>query len=288
MMDSTLPPPGMRRHKDPLAMAAAVFEQQASFRFETGATTHVGRVRTENEDSYITHPDVGLWCVADGMGGYEAGKLASSSVVEALRTIGQPASPADLLARFQDRVLQANNELRRAGEERGLETFGTTVVALLIFERFFACSWAGDSRTYRIRQGALTQISRDHTEVQNLVDQGQLTPEEARRWPGRNIINRAIGVTALPDLDLVQGVVENGDVFVLCSDGLTGHVEDAEILAGVADRSPQAACDHLVELTLSRGASDNVTVIVVACEPRDAGAPVAPAPAVTDADGREA
>ncbi|MDR6871063.1 protein phosphatase [Bosea sp. BE125] len=287
-MDSTLPPPSMRASNDPLAMLAGALDQQASFRFETGATTDVGKVRSENEDSYIVHADAGLWCVADGMGGYEAGKLASSSVVEALRTIGQAASAADLLARFQDRVLQANIGLRKAGEERGLATFGTTVVALLIYERFFACCWAGDSRTYRVRQGQLSQISRDHTEVQDLVDQGQLTPEEAKRWPGRNIITRAIGVSDLPDLDLIQGVVEDRDVFVLCSDGLTGHVSDAEILAGVAGRAPQAACDHLVELTLARGASDNVTVIVVACEPKDAEAPVSPSPARSDADGREA
>jgi protein phosphatase len=288
MMESTLPPPGMRLAKDPLAMVAAALQPQPSFRFETGATTHVGMVRKQNEDSFITHPDAGLWCVADGMGGYEAGKLASSTVVETLRTIGQAASPADLLARFQDRVLQANNALRQAGEERGLDTFGTTIVSLLVYERFFACSWAGDSRCYRVRQGGLTQISRDHTEVQDLVDQGQLTPEEAKRWPGRNIINRAIGVNTLPDLDLVQGAVENGDVFVLCSDGLTGHVEDEEILAGVCNHPPQGACDKLVELTLARGASDNVTVIIVACEAKEAGAPAAPLPATTDADAREA
>lgn len=287
MDGSTLPPPGIRPFKDPLAVLAAL-EQHASFRFETGATTNVGRVRKENEDSFITHPDAGLWCVADGMGGYEAGKLASSTIVEGLRTIGQAASPADLLARFQDRVMQANTALRRAGYERGLDTFGTTIVALLVYERFFACSWAGDSRTYRVRNGELSQISRDHTEVQDLVDAGQLTPDEAKRWPGRNIITRAIGVTELPDLDLVQGVVENGDVFVLCSDGLTGHVADSEIRAAVCEHAPQAACDHLVELTLARGASDNVTVIVVACEPRDADSPATPVPAMTDADRREA
>jgi protein phosphatase len=287
MMERTLPPPGIRP-VDPLAMLAGALGGQVSFAVTTGAASHVGRVRTENEDSFIVHADVGLWCVADGMGGYEAGKLASSTVVDTLRTVGQPASPADLLARVQDRVLQANGALRRHGEEQGLGTFGTTVVALLIYERFFACCWAGDSRTYRVRGGAISQISRDHTQVQDLVEAGQLTPDEAKRWPGRNIITRAIGVEDLPELDLVQGVVEEDDVFVLCSDGLTGHVDDAEILAGVAGREPQAACDHLIELTLSRGANDNVTVIVVACGKKEADGSSAPIPGRTDIDGHEA
>jgi protein phosphatase len=288
MMERTLPPPGIRPAVDPLAMLAGALGSQTSFNLVTGAATHVGKVRSENEDSFIVHPDVGLWCVADGMGGYQAGKLASSTVVEALRTVGQPASPADLLARVQDRVLQANAALRQHGEEQGLGTFGTTVVSLLIYERFFACCWAGDSRTYRIRRGEIGQISRDHTQVQDLVDAGQLTPEEAKRWPGRNVITRAIGVEDLPELDLVQGIVEEDDVFVLCSDGLTGHVADSEILAGIAGREPQAACDHLVELTLSRGANDNVTVIVVACGRKEADAAPSPAPARADTDGHEA
>jgi protein phosphatase len=288
-MERTLPPPGIRPQIDPLAMLAGAIGGESSFTIVTGAATDVGKVRVENEDSFILHPDVGLWCVADGMGGYEAGKLASSSVVEALRTVGQPASPADLLARVQDRVMQANASLRRYGQEAGLGTFGTTVVALLIYERFFACCWAGDSRTYRVRQGEISQISRDHTQVQDLVDQGQLTPDEAKRWPGRNIITRAIGVEDLPELDLVQGVVEEGDVFVLCSDGLTGHVADEEIRAGVEGRHPQAACDHLVELTLSRGATDNVTVIVVACGKKtEVDGSLASVPARTDTDAYEA
>lgn len=264
-MESTVPPPGIRAIAGAHALAAGALEPERPFRFDTGALSDVGRVRKENEDSFITHPEAGLWCVADGMGGYEAGKFASSSVVQALSTVGQAASAADLLARFQDRLAHANDAMRATGREQGIGTFGTTVVALLVHERHFACVWAGDSRCYRLRAGRLEQISRDHTEVQDLVDRGMLTPAEAKRWPGRNVITRAIGVTEEPELELVQGTVEPDDRFVLCSDGLTGHVNDDEIEAWVGSLEPDEACARLIETTLARGANDNVTVIVLAC-----------------------
>lgn len=243
--------------------------------FVTGAATHVGRVRQENEDSYVVRPDLGMWAVADGMGGYEAGKLASSTVATVLGTIGKAVTARDLLARFEDRLLRANSDLRQIGREEGIETFGTTVAALLVAETFYACSWCGDSRVYLVRKGAIRQLTRDHTQVQELVDEGRITPEEARYWPGRNVITRAIGIVDDPELDLVDGRVEDGDVFLLCSDGLTGVVGDAEILAVAAADEPQAACDRLIEKTLARGAPDNVTIVVVRCALRPE--PTAPA-----------
>lgn len=274
MIESTVPPPGMRAAANAEALAVSAFAAARPFRFDTAALSDVGRVRKENEDSFIVHADAGLWCVADGMGGYEAGKFASSSVADALATVGQAASAADLLARFQDRLAHANDAMRAAGRAQGLGTFGTTVVALLIHERHFACVWSGDSRCYRLRGERLEQISRDHTEVQDLVDRGMLTPEEARRWPGRNVITRAIGVSDEPDTEVVQGDVEQGDVFVLCSDGLTGHVDDGEIRTCVVTLEPEEACARLIEMTLARGASDNVTVIVLACRSSEGAIPV--------------
>ncbi|WP_082767352.1 PP2C family protein-serine/threonine phosphatase [Bosea sp. PAMC 26642] len=231
--------------------------------FETGAITHVGRVRRENEDSFVLQPEFGVWAVADGMGGHENGALASGTLAAAVESIGPAASAPDLLARLERSVLEANADLLRQSRKRGGVAMGSTLAALLVHEQHFACVWSGDSRIYLVRDGQIIQLSRDHTEVQDLVDKGVLSPDEALRSPRRHVITRAIGVHDIPELDLDNGELEDGDIFILCSDGLTGHVSDAEILAAVDGQAAQAACDALLALTLDRGANDNVTVIVV-------------------------
>jgi protein phosphatase len=230
--------------------------------FDVGATSHPGRVRQINEDSYLVAPASGIFAVADGMGGHEAGALASSTVVQCLESIGTAVSAADLLARLEDRILRANMALHEIATKRG-KIVGSTVAILLTFEDHFACVWSGDSRIYRVRDGSISQLSRDHTEVRDLVERGLLTPEEARVWPRRNVITRAIGVREEPELELEHGTLVSGDVFVICSDGLTGHVEDREILASTETAPCQQASDALVALTLERGATDNVTVVVL-------------------------
>lgn len=233
--------------------------------FDTGATSDPGKVRAANEDRCLAAPAYGLWAVADGMGGHEAGALAAQTVVDTLATLGPPASAPDLLARFEDRILKANRSIRDIARERGGVTMGSTVAALLIHEGHFAAVWCGDSRIYRVREGTVAQISRDHTEAQDLVEKGLLTPEEARTWPRRNVITRAIGVSDEPEMELEHGAILTGDVYILCSDGLTGHVEDREIGASAKSGDAQRICDALVALTLDRGAEDNVTVVAVRC-----------------------
>ena len=237
--------------------------------FDVGATTHPGKVRTVNEDGFLVAAEIGVFAVADGMGGHEAGALASSTVVQNLETIGIAASAADLLARLEDRILKANAALKEIANGRG-KIVGSTVAILLTFEEHFACVWSGDSRIYRVRDGGISQLSRDHTEVRDLVERGLLTAEEAKTWPRKNVITRAIGVRDEPELELEHGLLEPGDRFVICSDGLTGHVEDTEILAHAANGSSQTVSDALVALTLERGAADNVTVVVVKYLPRGA------------------
>lgn len=236
--------------------------------FESGAATHVGKVRRRNEDSYLVQPQIGLWAVADGMGGEEAGDVASAAVVEALQSIEPPTSAAELLTRCEDRVVEANRRLTDIARERGEGTvIGTTLAMLLTYDDHFACVWAGDSRIYRIRGSQIEQISRDHTEVQALVEDGVITAEEAKTWPGRNVITRAIGVSDEPELEMEYDKLAPDDVFVLCSDGLTAHISDSEILKNVVGIGSQLACDTLVALTLERGAVDNVTVVVVRYRP---------------------
>lgn len=235
-----------------------------TFRFETGAQTHTGRVRDHNEDRFLANPGSGVWLVADGMGGHHGGELASASIVTHVESVGRAASAPDLQARFVDRIARANDEIQGIAKANGA-TIGSTLAALLAYDQHFAAVWSGDSRIYMVRDGELMQVSRDHTEAQELLDSGAISYDEAANWPRKNVITRAIGVTAAPELDQRYGVLCDADTFVLCSDGLTGHVSDNEILELTYDRTPQEACDELVNLTLERGATDNVTVVIVRC-----------------------
>lgn len=234
----------------------------AALPFESYGVSHKGCVRQLNEDSYLMEPQSGLWLVADGMGGHDAGEVASASIVEHLATIGIASSAPDLRARFEDRLNRAHTEIRKISRQRGV-TIGSTVAALLAMDGRFACLWSGDSRVYLVRNGAISQISRDHTEVQELLDRGMISPSEARNWPRRNVITRAVGVSDEIVIDFQQGEILPGDVFVLSTDGLTAHVTDAEIQAAVVSAIPQAACEKLLAMVLARGGSDNVTIVLV-------------------------
>ena len=229
---------------------------------ESFGVSHKGCVRDHNEDNYLVEPQTGLWVVADGMGGHEAGELASASIVDHLATIGIPSSAPDLRARFEDRLNRANAEIRNISRSRGI-TIGSTFAALLAMDGRFACLWAGDSRIYLVRNGRISQVSKDHSEVQELLDRGVISAEEALTWPRSNVITHAVGVSDQLRIDFQQGVLMAGDVFVLSTDGLTAHVRDAEIEAAVRSAAPQAACRSLLETVLARGGSDNVTIVLV-------------------------
>lgn len=237
------------------------------FVFDTGAASHPGRVRNHNEDCFLARPASGLWLVSDGMGGHKAGDFASRTIAESANWIGIPTSAHDLKCRFMDRLLLAHDDIRKQSEKLGGATVGATVVALLAFEHHFACIWSGDSRIYLLRDRALHQMTTDHTEVNELLRAGTITREQAESWPRKNVITRAIGVFETPETEEKYGTLQPGDVFLLCSDGLTGHVTDEEIATHLLHPGAQEVCDRLIELTLSRGARDNVTVLVVRCLP---------------------
>ncbi|GJE13951.1 PP2C family protein-serine/threonine phosphatase [Methylobacterium longum] len=254
------------RSLDPFDVPLAELDKPYRPPFRCAAATDTGRVRQINEDNYLLAPEIGVFAVADGMGGHAAGDVASATTIECLASIGTAVSPGDLFSRTQDRILRANMAIQELARDRG-HIIGTTVAVLLAFENDFACVWLGDSRIYRIRGGAIAQLSRDHTEVQRLLDEGTLTPEEAKAYPRRNVVTRAVGVQAEPELGMTHGAMEVGDVFLICSDGLTGHAEPAQILAELDGADPQAACDALIALALADGGTDNVTVVVVRYEP---------------------
>lgn len=238
---------------------------EVRFTFDTGAQSHPGRIRKHNEDSFLARPASGLWLVADGMGGHRAGDFASRTITESANWIGIPTSAHDLKCRFVDRLHIAHDEIRKQSSVLGGVTIGATLAALLTYEHHFACIWAGDSRIYLLRENALHQVTTDHTEANELLRTGAITREQAAAWPRKNVITRAIGVFEQPETDEKYGTLRPGDVFLLCSDGLTAHVNDDEIADHLRHPGAQEICDSLIELTLSRGARDNVTVIVVRC-----------------------
>ena len=237
-----------------------------TYRIECEAATDTGVVRDLNEDSFLSRPDLGIWLVADGMGGHDAGDFASRTLVEQLEKLQPAASAPALLTALEQQVVHANGLLRQAARARGPRAvIGCTLATLVIFGDAFACVWSGDSRIYRVRHGLIEQVTRDHTEAQELVDRGTLTAEEAKTWPRRNVVTRAIGVFDEPELEMVQGRLEDGDVFVICSDGLTQHVGDEEIGRLANLRPLRVAVEQMIATTLERGARDNVTVVTVAC-----------------------
>jgi serine/threonine protein phosphatase PrpC len=233
---------------------------------DSSGGTHVGKVRKQNEDNLIARPEIGLWAVADGMGGLDAGNVASAIVIEHLEQMPIPDAAATLLRDCSERMRAANREIRSVARERDVSMMGTTVAILLASGPYYACLWSGDSRIYRVRATQIAQLTHDHSEAQEMLDQGLLTPDDARNWPRKNIITRAIGVFPDVELDIVHGEIETGDVFVLCSDGLTNHLEDTEIAVHASTGSAQDICGRLIQTTLDRGAQDNVTVIVVRFE----------------------
>ncbi|SIS57410.1 PP2C family protein-serine/threonine phosphatase [Paracoccus saliphilus] len=246
-------------------------EANRLFSFDVGALTDKGRVRSHNEDSIASFPELGLWAVADGMGGHSAGDVASALIVEELGSLGVSVSAQDQRARMMERLDRAHHRISEHAHDNDLGTAGTTIAALLIHETELSCVWAGDSRIYLLRDGTLTPLTRDHSEIAQMVASGVMTEEEARVAPGRNVITRAIGIGSEPRPETVSGVVKPGDRLLLCSDGLTEHLEDAELATILSE--PQSAtetAEELIAITLQRGARDNVSVIVVDCEARDA------------------
>jgi len=229
---------------------------------QSWAATHQGGRRT-NQDRYISRPEIGLWAVADGAGGHEAGEVAATLVVEALAAIPVGLEPTPLLAAVCGAIDAAHAGTQVEAATRG-GMVASTVVVLLAQAGFWACGWAGDSRAYLLRDGTLRQVTRDHSLVQELVDIGTLSPEAAEGHPHANVITRAVGAgDAALELDKVSDVLLLGDRFLLCSDGLTKclSVEEIATLLGAPGGVPPT--ELLLTAALARGAKDNVTVLAV-------------------------
>jgi serine/threonine protein phosphatase PrpC len=234
-------------------------------RFECVSRTHVGLRRKINEDSLFADPERGLWAVADGMGGHDAGEIASTMVTDALRCLPVSADLDGLAAQAVEALRQVNRnliDLARSGESMRPATIGTTVVGLAIANDEFRCFWMGDSRAYRLRDGEIARVSHDHSLVQTLVDAGMLAPEDAESHANANLITRAVGAAETVDVEIVSGDARPGDLFLLASDGLTRVVRDDELAAELERDDLERAADNLIETVLARGAPDNVSLII--------------------------
>jgi len=230
--------------------------------------TDVGIIRSGNEDNYLMVPDRGIFVVADGMGGHAAGEVASEMAVRSVaRDLGSLRGLSDdqVAERMRVSIRAANSTIfQRTLTEHDKRGMGTTVTALVLYDTRFLIGQVGDSRCYLLRDGKLTQITKDHSYVQEQVDAGYLTPEQARAHPYSNVITRCVGANSDVMPDVYVGAVRPKDVFLLASDGLTGMLEDhqlAEVLH--ADRMPQEQVDDLVAEANRHGGLDNITAIIV-------------------------
>jgi serine/threonine protein phosphatase PrpC len=240
---------------------------QEQMLMEAAALTDVGRVRSANEDAYGLCPEAGLFVVCDGMGGAAAGEVASNAAVAAVtEALCDPQIAGDPRRAIEVGIAEANRRVfSRSEEELSLHGMGTTLVSLLVREGRVWIAHVGDSRCYRFRGGSLERMTQDHSLVDEQVRLGQMTPAEAEMSPLRNVITRAIGTrdTVVPDIQEVA--TEHGDLFLMCSDGLSKEVSEArlaELLSG--DTSDlQAACRWLIEDANASGGSDNITAVLV-------------------------
>jgi PPM family protein phosphatase len=233
------------------------------------AATDVGRMRSNNEDSYLSQQPVAA--VADGMGGHRAGEVASAIAIEelsALRERGPWENETAATEALKQAVLRANRRIREmASSDRQLNGMGTTLVALLEDGDLVHLANVGDSRAYLLREGELSQVTVDHSLVQELVDEGRLSQEDAERHPQRSVITRALGIDPEVEFDLFTYKLQAGDRLLLCSDGLSDVVEPAQIRNVLLRvRNPQQAAERLIEVANEHGGPDNITVIVVAAE----------------------
>jgi serine/threonine protein phosphatase PrpC len=239
--------------------------------FDYAAISDTGRVRTHNEDAVVVAPDIGLVVLADGMGGYAAGEVASDIAVSVIRDVveqhflHQPIVADELWQVLVDAVLEANIAIiAAAADEPSYRGMGATLVTGVFHGSLLVLAHVGDSRAYRLRDGLLTVLTRDHSVLQERIDAGAITPEQARLSNIRNLVTRALGVEALLSVEVHEHAVERGDVYLFCSDGLNDMLTDEEmshiLLSGTG--SLQQSSIELISAANEAGGTDNISVVL--------------------------
>jgi protein phosphatase len=256
-------------------------------RLTLAGISDIGRVRNRNEDSFSLVPELGIAVLADGMGGHPGGdvasRIAAETAVSSLQSLLPPEGPPDpenateqMGRAMTESVLWAHRAVRAEGaREPALEGMGTTLTALAvdIASGVYAVGHVGDSRAYRLRGGTLVQLTRDDTWVQQRVDEQQLTPEQARDHPFGHMLTQCVGLPEQPDPHVLTGVIEAGDVYLLCTDGLTGMLSDSEVEACLTETpagdepAEEARLRRLIELANAKGGHDNITAALILVDP---------------------
>jgi type VI secretion system protein ImpM len=232
---------------------------QRRFRWNSASRSIEGNVREVNEDTCVDLPAVGLWAVADGMGGHNAGDVASRMIAEALADFRPQDRPSVSVDELEDRLMGVNDALyRRSIDEPGAGLSGSTVAALLAFDRYTVCLWAGDSRVYRCNGMLLEQITRDHSVASETAEIGVCDSTVPT-----NVITRAVGGTDRLCLDIELRELRDGDLYLLCSDGLIKELTDLQIANYLGRLEPESACTAMIEQAAAGECIDNVTVVAV-------------------------
>lgn len=238
---------------------------ESEFLYRSVSRTDCGRVRTVNQDAVFTSDSAGLWAVSDGMGGHASGEIASALVVECMKKVASQSKRTTAMKDMVKRsLIETNANLLQQSAAAGLKLgMGATVAALGVNGSRYFCLWVGDSRIYRLHANRLTQLTRDHRYVQELVDSGALDVDAAREHRQRNILTRAVGLESELMIDESEGAVAAGDVFLITTDGVTDQCSNGEIETLLRHSDLSGATDQFVRLCNERGSPDNLSVVIV-------------------------
>lgn len=237
-----------------------------SFRWTSASRSHPGRVRQVNEDACLDHSEHGLWAVADGMGGHLLGEYASGLAVQSLLDLPVGTDLGQRVDVALDWLQEVNRQLRAEALRRDVPLIGTTIAALVAAGSSCSCLWAGDSRIYLYRAGRLRQLTRDHSQLEAARSQRISRSDETLARPRANLITRALGAEDTLHIDRKNIELLDGDIFLLCTDGLSNEVNELSIKQALLPGICSVACDALIDMALEREARDNITAVVVRAE----------------------
>lgn len=241
-------------------------QSPVNFRISSHGVTDVGRVRSKNEDSILVNEDENVWIVADGMGGHHAGDFASQTITNNLSLFKQHASLDDSILLLEENILNSNSIIRKKSYKLGRNaTIGSTVVCVYVWQNFLFTFWAGDSRLYRYRDAALERLTEDHSYVEELVRMGKIEARHAEEHPAANVVLKAVGIDDSLCMDFEYFTLRDGDIYLICSDGLYKDLEESKIEPIIeSNREDMTELSQaLLAASLDAGGTDNTSIIAM-------------------------
>jgi len=237
-----------------------------SFQVSSHGVTDTGHVRTKNEDSILVHDDENVWIVADGMGGHHAGDFASQTITNNLSLFKQHASLDDSILLLEENILNSNSIIRKKSFKLGRNaTIGSTVVCVYVWDNFLFTFWAGDSRLYRYRNSTLERLTEDHSYVEELVRMGKIEAKDAEEHPAANVVLKAVGIDDNLRMDFDFFEMQEGDVYIICSDGLYKDLDEERLVPIIESHLENMTelSENLLASSLDAGGTDNTSIIAM-------------------------